>query len=100
MDEFVPVSIKMAKTQNLCLNPTKISGTCGRLMCCLKYEQDAYEDAMVKRMPPRQESFVVTPDGPGTTSSDVNVLQADGEGPSGRAARTHPASAITTVRCA
>ena len=50
MDEFVPVSIKMAKTQNLSLNPTKISGTCGRLMCCLKYEQDAYEDA-IKRMP-------------------------------------------------
>ena len=42
MDDFVPVSIKMAKTQNLSLNPTKISGTCGRLMCCLKYEQDAY----------------------------------------------------------
>ena len=40
MDEFVPVSIKMAKTQSLSLNPTKISGTCGRLMCCLKYEQD------------------------------------------------------------
>ena len=40
LDDFVPVSIKMAKTQNLSLNPTKISGTCGRLMCCLKYEQD------------------------------------------------------------
>ena len=39
LDEFMPVSIKMAKTQNLSLNPTKISGTCGRLMCCLKYEQ-------------------------------------------------------------
>ena len=46
----MPVSIKMAKTQSLSLNPTKISGTCGRLMCCLKYEQDAYEDAL-KRMP-------------------------------------------------
>ena len=44
LDDFQPVSIKMAKTQNLSLNPTKISGTCGRLMCCLKYEQDAYED--------------------------------------------------------
>ena len=61
MDEFLPVSIKMAKTQNLSLNPTKISGTCGRLMCCLKYEQDAYEDA-VKRMP-KNDSFVLTPDG-------------------------------------
>ena len=59
----MPVSIKMAKTQNLSLNPTKISGTCGRLMCCLKYEQDAYEDA-VKRMP-KNDSFVMTPDGPG-----------------------------------
>ena len=45
LDSFLPVSIKMAKTQNLSLNPTKISGTCGRLMCCLKYEQNAYEDA-------------------------------------------------------
>ena len=46
MDEFLPVSIKMAKTQSLSLNPTKISGTCGRLMCCLKYEQDADEAAV------------------------------------------------------
>ena len=59
LDEFQPVSIKMAKTQNLSLNPTKISGTCGRLMCCLKYEQDAYED-LVKHSP-KQESFVETP---------------------------------------
>lgn len=72
MDEFVPVSIKMAKTQNLSLNPTKISGTCGRLMCCLKYEQNAYEDA-IKRMP-KNDSFVVTPDGPGNVS-DINVLK-------------------------
>ena len=72
MDEFVPVSIKMAKTQSLSLNPTKISGTCGRLMCCLKYEQDAYEDA-IKRMP-KNDSFVVTPDGPGNVS-DINVLK-------------------------
>ena len=72
MDEFLPVSIKMAKTQSLSLNPTKISGTCGRLMCCLKYEQDAYEDA-IKRMP-KNDSFVVTPDGPGNVS-DINVLK-------------------------
>ena len=72
MDEFLPVSIKMAKTQSLSLNPTKISGTCGRLMCCLKYEQDAYEDA-VKRMP-KNDSFVLTPDGPGNVS-DVNLLK-------------------------
>ncbi len=61
LDEFQPVSIKMAKTQNLSLNPTKISGTCGRLMCCLKYEQEAYEDLVKKA--PKQESFVETPDG-------------------------------------
>ena len=72
LDEFQPVSIKMAKTQNLSLNPTKISGTCGRLMCCLKYEQDAYED-LVKHAP-KMDSFVETPDGVGTVSS-VNLLR-------------------------
>jgi len=72
LDSFMPVSIKMAKTQNLSLNPTKISGTCGRLMCCLKYEQNAYEDA-VKRMP-KVESFVQTPDGPGNVKS-VDLLR-------------------------
>ena len=72
LDEFQPVSIKMAKTQNLSLNPTKISGTCGRLMCCLKYEQDAYEDA-VKRCP-KQDSFVECPDGVGNIIS-VNLLK-------------------------
>ena len=72
LDGFLPVSIKMAKTQNLSLNPAKISGTCGRLMCCLKYEQNVYEDAS-KRMP-KAESFVQTPDGPGNVKS-VNLLQ-------------------------
>lgn len=72
LDQFHPVSIKMAKTQGLSLNPAKISGACGRLMCCLKYEQDAYEDA-VKRLP-KKESFVETPDGAGTIS-EVNVLR-------------------------
>ena len=72
LDEFQPVSIKMAKTQNLSLNPTKISGTCGRLMCCLKYEQDAYEDA-ASRMP-KAESFVETPDGVGTVAQ-INLLK-------------------------
>ena len=69
---FQPVSIKMAKTQNLSLNPTKISGACGRLMCCLKYEQAAYEDA-AKRMP-KAESFVDTPDGVGNVSG-VDLLR-------------------------
>ena len=72
LEEFQPVSIKMAKTQNLSLNPTKISGTCGRLMCCLKYEQEAYEDLV--KSAPKQESFVETPDGAGTVSS-VNLLR-------------------------
>ena len=72
LNGFLPVSIKMAKTQNLSLNPTKISGTCGRLMCCLKYEQNAYEDAQ-KRMP-KQESFVQTPDGPGNVKA-VDLLR-------------------------
>ena len=72
LDNFQPVSIKMAKTQNLSLNPTKISGTCGRLMCCLKYEQDAYEDLL--RRTPKDESFVDTPEGRGTVVS-VNLLR-------------------------
>ena len=70
--EFQPVSIKMAKTQNLSLNPTKISGTCGRLMCCLKYEQEAYEDLI--KTAPKAESFVDTPDGRGTVI-EVNLLR-------------------------
>ena len=74
LDEFIPVSIKMAKTQNLSLNPTKISGTCGRLMCCLKYEQNAYEDA-AKRMP-KNDSFVDTPDGVGNISN-VDLLREE-----------------------
>ena len=72
LSDFAPVSIKMAKEQNLSLNPTKISGTCGRLMCCLKYEQNVYEDA-AKRMP-KAESFVQTPDGPGNVKS-VDLLR-------------------------
>ena len=72
LDDFQPVSIKMAKTQNLSLNPTKISGTCGRLMCCLNYEQEAYED--LQRNSPKPESFVDTPDGRGTVV-DVNLLR-------------------------
>ena len=72
LDDFQPVSIKMAKTQSLSLNPTKISGTCGRLMCCLKYEQEAYEDLL--RTSPKPESFVDTPGGRGTVV-DVNLLR-------------------------
>ena len=71
LDEFQPVSIKMAKTQNLSLNPTKISGTCGRLMCCLKYEQEAYEDLI--RRTPKVGFTVSTPDGEGTVV-EVSLL--------------------------
>ena len=73
LDDFQPVSIKMAKTQNLSLNPTKISGTCGRLMCCLKYEQEAYEDLL--RNAPKMDSFVDTPDGRGTVV-EVDLLRS------------------------
>ena len=72
MGDFQPVSIKMAKEQNLSLNPTKISGVCGRLMCCLKYEQDHYE-ATRKRLP-RVGRDVMTPDGLGTVQ-EVNILR-------------------------
>lgn len=64
LGEFQPVSIKMAKDQGLSLNPTKISGTCGRLMCCLKYEQDVYNE-LLKRTP-KIGAIVNTPEGKGT----------------------------------
>ena len=72
LGDFQPVSIKMAKEQNLSLNPTKISGVCGRLMCCLKFEQDHYESTR-KRMP-KTGKEVETPDGVGTVT-DLNVLK-------------------------
>ncbi len=72
LSDFQPVSIKMAKEQNLSLNPTKISGQCGRLMCCLKYEQDYYE-ASLKRLP-KVGRECVTPDGVGIIT-DINVLK-------------------------
>jgi cell fate regulator YaaT (PSP1 superfamily) len=72
LDDFQPVSIKMAKTQNISLNPTKISGSCGRLMCCLKYEQDAYEDLL--KHTPKLESLVKTPDGVGVVNQ-TNLLR-------------------------
>ena len=72
LEDFQPVSTKMAKVQSLSLNPTKISGSCGRLMCCLRYEQEAYED-LLKRVP-KQDSFVETIDGYGT-AVQVNLLR-------------------------
>ncbi|MBR1664006.1 MAG: stage 0 sporulation family protein [Ruminococcus sp.] len=71
MGEFQPVSIKMAKEQSLSLNPTKISGTCGRLMCCLKYEQEAYEDLL--KTTPKVGAIVRTPEGKGVVT-DSNLL--------------------------
>ena len=71
LGEFQPVSIKMAKEQGLSLNPTKISGACGRLMCCLKYEQDAYEDLL--RSTPKVGAIVQTADGRGRVT-EVNLL--------------------------
>ena len=72
LDQFQPVSIKMAKEQNLSLNPTKISGVCGRLMCCLKYEQEHYE--MTRKRMPKVGKDVVTPDGTGPVT-ELNIVK-------------------------
>lgn len=83
LDEFQPVSTKMAKIQSMSLNPSKISGTCGRLMCCLRYEEEAYE-TLVKTVP-KNGAFVETPAGYGNVTQ-VNLLRRtvkvklDGEG--------------------
>jgi len=84
LNEFQPVSIKMAKEQNLSLSPTKISGLCGRLMCCLKYEQSDYEQ--MRKVMPRTGKEVFTPDGPGivldnnaiTEKTKVRIQLPDG----------------------
>ena len=73
LSEFAPVSIKMAKEQNLSLNQTKISGVCGRLMCCLKNEQETYEE-LNKKLPGLGDT-VTTPDGLTGTVHSVNVLR-------------------------
>lgn len=83
LDDFKPVSIKMAKEQGLSLNPTKISGVCGRLMCCLQYEQNAYDD-MLKKMPTKGMT-VETDDGVGivvdtsTLKGQIKVRFTDGD---------------------
>lgn len=71
LGDFEPVSIKMAKDQNLSLNPTKISGACGRLMCCLKYENDYYEEARTQL--PDVGDMIQTPDGHGKVIG-LNIL--------------------------
>ncbi|MEY7999409.1 stage 0 sporulation family protein [Clostridium sp. Mt-5] len=85
LGDFVPVSIKMAKEQNLSLNPTKISGICGRLMCCLNYEQDTYEK--IRQRLPKRGSIVSTVYGNGEVMSNsvvkesvkVKIKSEDGE---------------------
>lgn len=72
LGDFQPVSIKMAKEQNISLNPTKISGVCGRLMCCLKFEQDQYES--IRKSMPKIGKDVITPDGRGTVTS-LDILK-------------------------
>ena len=72
LNDFAPVSTKMAKVQSLSLNPAKISGCCGRLMCCLRYEEDAYED-LIKSVP-KQGAYVETPDGYGV-AAQINLLR-------------------------
>ncbi len=98
LDEFQPVSTKMAKVQSMSLNPSKISGSCGRLMCCLRYEQEAYEE-LVKNVP-KQGAFVETPAGYGTVTQ-VNLLRQlvkvklDGEGDD--TVKTYRAVEVATV---
>ncbi len=74
LKEFKPVSIRLAKDQNLSMNPGKISGLCGRLLCCLNYEHDAYVDAR-KRLP-KKNARVMTPEGSGVVES-VNLLKEE-----------------------
>jgi len=71
--DFVPVSIRMAKDQNLSLNPTKISGSCGRLMCCIKYEEDVYKELNKKL--PKVGDTAITEDGFPCTVDSVNILK-------------------------
>lgn len=74
LGEFEPVSIKMAKEQNLSLNPSKISGVCGRLMCCLNYEQQTYEE--IRKITPVLGSIVKTPDGEGEVMENSIIRES------------------------
>lgn len=98
MDDFQPVSTKMAKTQSMSLNPAKISGTCGRLMCCLRYEQAAYEE-LVKNVP-KNGAFVETPDGYGNVTQ-VNILRQTVkvklDGPGDDSLRTYDAEDVAAI---
>ncbi|MBQ7736695.1 MAG: hypothetical protein IJT62_02525 [Oscillospiraceae bacterium] len=98
LEDFQPVSTKMAKTQSMSLNPVKISGTCGRLMCCLRYEQEAYED-LVKHVP-KNGAFVQTVDGYGSVTL-VNLLRQNVkvklDGPGDAVVRTYTVDEIAEV---
>ena len=100
LSDFVPVSIKMAKEQNLSLNPTKISGVCGRLMCCLKYEEEAYEE--LNSTMPALGDYVVTSDGTRGEVSGINVLRQIAkvlvEVGDDKELRDYPAGEITVLR--
>lgn len=101
LSDFEAVSIKMAKEQNISLNPSKISGNCGRLMCCLKYEQEAYEEKLSRL--PSVGSIVKTPDGDGevdsveTLKEKIRVKLKDGEG---YFYKKYNASDITVIKSA
>ncbi len=99
LGEFEPVSIKMAKEQGMSLNPVKISGTCGRLMCCLKYEQSAYTDLL--KTTPKVGAVVSTPDGKGNVI-DANLITGKltvslHKSPNA-AARTYNVSEVTLIK--
>ena len=101
LSDFEAVSIKMAKEQNISLNPSKISGNCGRLMCCLKYEQEVYEEKLNRL--PSMGSIVKTPDGTGevdgieTLKEKIRVKLKDGEG---YFYKKYDASDITIIKSA
>ena len=97
LDEFIPVSIKMAKEQSLSLNPTKISGACGRLMCCLKYEQETYEE--LNAGIPGTGSLVRTPDGDATvTGSETLKRSVTVRFPDSPAIKSYPVSEIKVLK--
>ncbi len=99
LDDFQPVSIKMAKEQGLSLNPSKISGACGRLMCCLKYEQEAYSDLL--RRTPKTGAIVMTPNGRGVVTDQnllTGVLTVSLEKDPDAAPQTYKVSEVRVIR--
>jgi len=94
LDEFQPVSIKMAKDQGLSLNPTKISGLCGRLMCCLKYEESTYNE--LNKGMPGVGDIVRTPDGDGEVQN-VNILRQSAKVAVKKKPSDDPQSAVYTI---